>query len=104
MNEYVEKFVNPIHEFNALTADNLEKFTELQLQSVDKAVKAWVGSVKGAVAIRDMEGWRTYVAEQTEAGKTLAGELFTDTRSAVALGQGYLSGVRELTESCLQNG
>ena len=103
MSEYLEKLVAPVHEFNALTADNLEKLAELQLQTADKTVKAWTESVKGAAAVRDMEGLRTYVTEQTEAGKALADELFAGTRSAVALGQGYFAGVRELTESCMQS-
>ena len=99
MSEYLEKLMTPMHEFNALTLDNWEKLSALQLQAAEQSTKVWVGSLKGVSAIRDMEGLRAYATEQAEAGKELADKLFVSAGEAIALGQGYLSGVQELTEA-----
>ena len=99
----ITKLVTPVHELNALTVTNIEKLVALQLKTIKECARVGVESLKGATAVRDLEGLKVYIEGQTDVAKGFAESIVADTRKVVDFGQSYAKAATEIVESAEVN-
>ena len=102
MKSYVEKLTAPVQELNALAVKNIEELTALQLKTIQDNATVGIESIKSATAISDLEGFQSFLTEQTEVAKQIAEGIFANVRTVAELGQGYAAEVKEITETSLK--
>ena len=95
----INKLFTPVHELNALIVNNIEKLVAFQLKTIKEGARVGVESLKGATAVRDLEGLKVYIEGQTDVAKGVAEGIVADTRKVVDLGQSYTKAATEIVES-----
>lgn len=101
MNTQVNKFFAPLRELNALAVENVEKLVDIQMKFIEDSTKAGIDSMKGAAAVTDLEGLKSYLTKQTEANKELAERTLTDSKSVMELGKSYTSEVQKIMKEAM---
>jgi phasin family protein len=101
MNAQVDKFFAPMRELNALAVENVEKVLDLQLKYIEDNAKAGIESLKGAAAVNDMEGFKSYMTKQVEVSKKLTERAMTDSKSILELSKAYSSEVQKIMKDAL---
>ena len=102
MNEYVEKLAAPVKELNALAVKNIEELTALQLKTIQDNATVGVETIKSAASISDLEGFQSFLTEQTEVAKQIAEGIFANVRTVAELSQSYVAEVKEVAEVSLK--
>jgi phasin family protein len=101
MNEQIEKLVAPIQELSTLAVSNIEKLTALQLKSIEENANTSVDALKSAAAIKDVEGFRSYISAQAEAAKEIATSAEANARAIAELGKSYAEEAGEIVKGAL---
>jgi len=101
MNTQVNKFFAPLRELNALAVENVEKLVGIQMKYIEDSAKVSIESMKGAAAISDMEGLKSYLTKQTEANKELAERTLSDSKTVMELGKSYTSEVQKIMKDAM---
>lgn len=96
MNIQTEKYFEPVREINALALENIEKLLDIQLKSINDTTRLGVEQLKSAVAIKDAEGLKKYITDQTEIAKTLGERFVKDTQTALEIGASYTDKVQQI--------
>ena len=102
MNAQVEKFVEPLRELNNLAVENVEKILDIQLKAFEENSKAGVDSLKGAVAVSDLEGLKSYLNKQAEVTRQLTERTLADTRSVMELGNSYTAEAQKIVKDAFK--
>ncbi len=98
MNAQFEKFVEPIKEINNLAVKNFETVIDMQLKSVEENAKIGIEQAKGATAINDAEGWKSYLNTQAEITRQFNERLLENARTVVELGNSYTNEVQRIVK------
>ena len=102
MKSYVEKLTAPVQELNALAVKNIEELTALQLKTIQENATVGVETIKSATAISDLEGFQSFLTEQTEVAKQIAEGILANARTVAELSQGYAADAKEIAETSLK--
>jgi phasin family protein len=101
MNAQVNKFFAPVRELNALAVENVEKVIGIQMKYIEDSAKLGIESLKGAAAIDDVEGLRTYLTKQAEVSKELSERALNDSKTVMELGKSYTNEVQKIMKDAL---
>lgn len=101
MIDKIEKLVTPIQELSALAVSNIEKLTELKLNSIELSANASVEALKSAAAIKDVGGMQAYFSAQLEAAKAITKNAETNAKTIAELGQSYVDEAKNIVEGAL---
>jgi len=97
----IDKYVAPVQELAALNAANFEKLVDLQLQGVEEIADASVDSLKQAVSVKDLEGFKSYSSGQAETVKSIYENAFTRSKSAAEIVQSYPASIKKIVDNSL---
>ena len=96
MNVQTEKYFEPVRQINALALENIEKLLEIQLKSINDTTRLGVEQLKSAVDIKDVDGLKKYITDQTEIVKGLGERFVEDSRAALEIGTSYTDKVQQI--------
>ena len=102
MNIQTEKYFEPVREINTLALENVEKLLDIQLKSINDTTRLGVEQLKSAVAIKDAEGLKKYITDQTEIAKTLGERFVKDTQAALEIGASYTDKVQQVVTETIK--
>ncbi len=97
----VEKLVAPVQELNVLTIKNIEKLAELQLKTIEENTNIGLESLKAAIGVKDLDGWKDYITAQTEVANGIAEGMVANVSTFAELGQGYINEAKGIVEGVL---
>jgi phasin family protein len=92
----------PIRELNNVAVENIEKIVNIQMKALEETSKAGVESLKGAAAVSDLEGLKTYLTNQAEVSRQLTERALADTKSVMELGNSYNSEVQKVVKDAFK--
>ena len=101
MNAQVNKYFEPLRELNALAVENVEKIVGIQMKYIEDSAKLGIESMKGAAAISDVEGLKTYLTKQAEMSKELSERALSDSKTVMELGKSYTSEVQKIMKDAM---
>jgi phasin family protein len=101
MNAQVDKFFAPMRELNALAVENVEKVIGIQMKYIEDSAKLGIESMKGAAAISDVEGLKSYLTKQAELSKEISERALNDSKTVMELGKSYTSEVQKIMKGAL---
>ena len=97
----VEKLVAPVQELNVLNIKNIEKMAELQLKTVEENTNIGLETLKAAINVKDLDGWKDYITAQTEVAKEIAEGMVANVSTFAELGQAYINDAKGIVEGTL---
>ncbi len=97
----VEKLVAPVQELNVLTIKNIEKLAELQLKTIEENTNIGLESLKAAIGVKDLDGWKDYLTAQTEVANGIAEGMVANVSTVAELGQDYINEAKGIVEGAL---
>jgi Phasin protein. len=100
-NIQIEKLIAPAQELALLNVASFEKLVDLQIEGLTESAKAGVESLKQAVAVKDIEGVKSYVAGQVEATKAVVENISELAKKVAGIAQSYQAGVKKIVEGSL---
>lgn len=98
MNAQFDKYVAPMKEINNLTVKNFETVTEMQLKSAEENAKIGIEQIKSAAAVKDADGWKSYLNTQAEVTQQFNDRLVENVRSVVELSNAYNSEIQRIVK------
>ena len=98
MSNQIEKLVAPIQELSALAVNNIEKITELQLNSITECADANIQALKSASAIKDVKDLQAYIEAQTAAAIAIAKNAQANASTIAELGRSYADEAKIIAE------
>ena len=98
MNAQFEKYVAPMKEINNLTVKNFETVTEMQLKNAEENAKIGIEQIKSATAVKDADGWKSYLNTQAEVTQQFNDRLVENVRSVVELSNAYNSEIQRIVK------
>ena len=102
MNMQTEKYFEPVRQINALALENIEKLLEIQLKSINDTTRLGVEQLKSAVDIKDVDGLKKYITDQTEIVKGLGDRFVKDSQAALQIGTSYTDKVQQIVTETIK--
>ncbi len=102
MNVQTEKYFEPVRQINALALDNIEKLLEIQLKSINDTTRLGVEQLKSAADIKDVDGLKKYITDQTEIVKGLGERFVKDSQAALEIGTSYTDKVQQIVTETIK--
>ena len=91
-----ERFLESSRAFNKLVFASADQVMELQLESARRCYVMALDSLKGAAAVKDAQGAKSYLLRRLVAARKLGETLAADGEELVKLGSEYAEGVQEI--------
>lgn len=102
MNAQVEKYFTPIEELNALTVDYVTKLVNLQIKRLEENTKIGVDQLKATEAVKDTDGFKTYLDNCAAAMRQISESAVEDIRTAFDLGTTYTNEAQRIFKDALK--
>ena len=101
MNPQLDKYVAPVRELNELAIDNIEKVVALQIKRLEETTRIGVDQLKGAAAVKDVDGFKVYLGGCAELMRTMTEKAVEDARTAFELGNAYHTEAQRIFKDAL---
>lgn len=92
----------PVQKLTDLGVANVEKLAALQIKSIEVYSNLAISQLKAALSVQDIEGLKTYLADQQEVVKTVSEKLASDAKSVVELGEKFTAEAQKVAEETLE--
>jgi len=102
MNAQIEKYLVPVQELNALTVDNVEKIVSLQVKRIEENAKFGLEQLKAAAAVKDVDGFKDYLSNYTEALRQISEHTVEDMRTVFDLSNAFGSEARRIFKDAMK--
>ena len=102
LTEQNKKFFEPTLKFNQLVAENIEQFTNVQLDAVKAFTDTSVSQIKAASEIKDVKSAIDFNVSQVSALTQLSQQLIDDGQKISKLGQEFKENLEVLAKEQLQ--
>ena len=102
MNVQSENYFEPVRQINALALENIEKLLDIQLKSINDTTRLGVEQLKSAVDIKDVDGLKKYITDQTEIVKGLGERFVKDSQAALEIGTSYTDKVQQIVTETIK--
>lgn len=102
MSTQVDKIFTPFRELNTLAVENFEKIANIQMKAFEETSKIGIESLKGAVAVNDLESLKSYLTKQAEVTRQLTERTLADSKSVMELGNSYNSEAQKVVKDAFK--
>ncbi len=96
-----EEAIAPIVELNQIALGYTERLVELNLSLLRKQAEVVLSGWRDALAVRDPEQARTYLAHQGEIARSVVNEYLADAKAVGELNQEAAEDMRKVVEASM---
>lgn len=97
----IEKLTAPVQELNALTVKNIEELAEVGLKSIEANTTVALDSLKKAIAVKDIDGWKNYLSGQIEVANEVFASAVADARKVTEIGGEYITNAQGIVDGVI---
>lgn len=98
MNTANPQYLKAVTELAALNVANIEKLTELQIETINELTNAGIVALKKAADVKDLNAAKTYFEEQAVALRVVGENVATRSKSAVEISKEYPNNIKTIVE------
>ena len=103
MNAQMDKYIAPAKELNDLAIENFEKVIALQMKRLEENTKIGVDQLKGAAAVKDVEGFKEYLGGCADLARSLTEKAVEDARTAFEWSNAYHTEAQRIFKDALKS-
>ena len=97
----IENLTVPVQELNTLAVKNIEKLAEVGLKSIETNTTVVLDSLKKAVAVKDVDGWKNYLSGQIEVANEVFASAIADARKVTEIGEDYVTHAQGIVDGVI---
>jgi len=94
--------VTPMRRYFAAVTDHVEAVTSLQIEAARAYTEAAFSNARGALDIRDAEGFKSYVSKQPKVAKQLGERVTNDADKITAANQTFVESAQKVTQDSVE--
>lgn len=97
-NEQAKGMYAPVSKFNGLMVESLEKMTEFQLNAVKAYAEIFLGQMKKAADVKDVDSLRSLSSSQAETAATINKKVIEDAKALSEMAVEFKTQVESILE------